>query len=317
LHLQRFVLASLLFSFAAAFAQSETTLQGPSDGNNSLKVIDAVKQKKFEEDSRINDLQIRAEAGSLSRYSAKFTLGYQGPGITELDQPYSPNPDGRSGDYRSNVSGLIGVRYRMTPNDAIYVSGGLKAYAISRTNDPQDITNPGVSYDHTYLISDTIQARSGVMGTVVTTDYYRKLGETNGIQLSQMMKWNIPNSNFILGLELTVANYFFNRDYFAGTGKKGSGDGNATDININTIPSVEYRLTRKLNLNTSIAKGIVHYRRENRADTFSGSNIINQRLGVGYAILHDVYVNPYINFYPEAMSWKNASLAFNTIFSLF
>lgn len=283
-----------------------------SGGESKASAGSVLNNKTFEEDTRINDLQIRADAGSLSRYSAKFSFGYAGPGVTALDSPYIPNPDNRSGDFRSNISGQMGVRYRMTSNDALYASTGLKAYATPPPGktDTQDVSDPGLSYDHTYLIAPGVQARTGAYVKAVTNNYYRSLGETSGFGLTHIMKWTVADSRWILGLDLSVNNYLFERGYIAK-------DRNATDYYSNIIPSVEYKLTRSLNLNTSVNKQIVHYRKENRATTFDSTNLLSQRLGVGWAITRDVYFNPYFNFYPDELSITSTSVAFNTVFSIF
>lgn len=282
-----------------------------TSSESASKIIDAIKQKKFEEDTRINDLQIRADAGSLSRYSAKFTLGYAGPSLNDLSQPNIPNPDGRTGDFRSYVSGIVGVKYRLTSNDGLYFSGGVKTYISAKTGDNQDITDPGITYDHTFLFSRSVQARTSVFGNMVTNSVYRGYGETNGMGVSQYVKWTINDSRWIVGGEVDFNNYIFNRGY-------DPKDHLITDYYFNVIPSVEYKLTSNLNLNTSVLKKLNHYRVQDTATTFDvTSNLLSQRVGVGWAVMHDIYLNPYVAFFPEAMTWANASVGFNGIVSVF
>lgn len=284
---------------------------GAADGSSSSTIIDAIKQKKFEEDQRINDLQIRADAGSLSRYSMKFIVGYAGPSLTDLSAPNIPNPSNATSDNRSYVSGYLGARYRLTSNDGIYVSAGLKGYIKAQSGDNQDLTDPTISYDHTYLFSQAVQARTQLSAKMVTNSFYRAEGETTGATLAQFTKWRINNSRWIVGGEVDGSTYQFNRGY-------DPKDNKITDYYFNIIPSVEFKLADSLNLNTSAAKSIVHYRKTDNASTFdSTSNLWSQRLGVGWAVQHDIYLNPYIGFYPEAMSWQNASIGFNGVVSVF
>lgn len=322
MQLGKLVFLSLILGSSCVWAQnsavsapapsSDSSAPTQSLSGSTSDFVDKIKQKKFEEDERINDLQIRADAGSLSRYSMKLVMGYAGPEITNLASPNIPNPDNRSNDMRSNVSSIIGVKYRLTPNDGIYFSGGLKAYIRAQSGDNQDLTNPSLSYDHTYLFSRAVQAHTTVMGTMVTNSYYRPQGETFGATVSQMVKWNIGLTRWVLGGNVEASNYFYNRGYDPKSdGKK------LADYAFNIIPSLEYKLTSSLNLNTSYSKSIAHYRKTTDAATFDGSPLWNGRVGVGWAVKHDIYLNPYITFYPEAMSWQYASLGLSSVINVF
>jgi len=322
--LRKLVFLSLILGSSCVFAQS-SAVSAPassSDSSDSASsdvlsgstsgLTEKIKQKKFEEDERINDLQIRADAGSLSRYSMKFVVGYAGPEISNLASPNIPNPDNRSSDIRSNVSGIIGVKYRLTSNDGLYFSAGLKEYIRAQSGDNQDLTNPAISYDHTYLFSKAVQAHTTVMATMVTNSFYRPQGETWGMTVSQMVKWNIGTSRWVVGGSIDASNYFYNRGYDARTdGKK------LADYSFNIIPSLEYKLTSNLNVNTSYSKSIAHYRKTDDPGTFDGTPIWNGRIGVGWAVKHDIYVNPYMTYYPEAMSWKYTSLGLSSTVSVF
>ena len=59
--------------------------------------------KKFTEDTRITDIELKAQAGSLSRFSLKFDLSYSGPPVDDLSDPEMPNPDGRIGNARAAI----------------------------------------------------------------------------------------------------------------------------------------------------------------------------------------------------------------------
>lgn len=275
-------------------------------------LADKIKQKKFEEDSRINDLQIRADAGSLSRYSMKFVMTYAGPEINNLASPNIPNPDNRSNDSRSNVGTILGVKYRLSPNDGLYFSAGLTTYIRAKSTDNQDLTNPTLSYDHTYLFSRSVQAHTTVKTQMITNSYYRPQGETWGAGISQMVKWNVGTSRWVLGGNVEASNYFYNRGYDVNS------DGpKLADYSFNIIPSIEYKFTSNLNLNTSYSKSIAHYRKTTDPTTFDGSPLWNGRVGIGWAVKHDIYLNPYITFYPEAMSWQYASLGLSSVINVF
>ena len=305
------LLVGVCFFSWCSLVEGSTALASGDTGASKSKVLEVIKQKKFVRDERITDLQIRAEAGSLSRYSGKFSIGYAGPGISNLSDTDIPNPDNRACDYRTNLSGSVGLKYRLTPNDGISISGGMKSYLSGDEEHNWDINDPGVGYDHTYTITPSIQSRTSVHATMVTNSYYRLLGETNGMGIGQTTKWSVPDTKWILGMEVSVSNYLFERGYE----KK---DKNISDYFINIIPSVEYRLANHLNFNTSFLKKINHYRKTQEWSTFDGNtNVVSQRIGVGWAITREIYFNPYINIFPGNFAWNSTSVAFSTIFSIF
>ena len=126
-----------------------------------------------------------------------------------------------------------------------------------------------------------------------------------------MTKWTINQSRWIVGGRVDLNGYLFNRGYE-------TSDRNITDYYMSVIPSIEYKLTSNLNFNTSHLKRIAHYRKENRATTFDPStNLWSSRAGVGWAITRDIYMNPYIGFFPEALSWPNASIGVDSVISIF
>src|SRR5262249_31303155 len=75
MEIRNWILGVMIASSLSAVAESDTfELPNATSGSES-QILDAVKQKKYEQDTRITDLQINAEAGSLSRYSLQFTAG--------------------------------------------------------------------------------------------------------------------------------------------------------------------------------------------------------------------------------------------------
>jgi hypothetical protein len=274
-----------------------------------LMTPDILKNKKFEADERITDLQLKALSGSLSRYSTQFSFGYSGPRIDQLNEDQQPNPDHRSGDHRTNFLGSMGIRYRITPDDALNFSTGVRAFLSPKGGDENDINDPSLGYDRTYLIGK-VQSRSSLHATMQTSSYYRNRGQIGSAGVSQNFKWSVPGSQVILGAELSASHFFFNRDYNAKT------DGPLSTYFLAAYPSLEYRLSKSVNFNTSWSIPYGNLRKFNQFDKLD-RQLLSQRAGIGWGITREIYFNPYINFFPEKMQWKNASLAFNTIFSIF
>src|SRR4051812_46700683 len=99
MQLRRMALAMLSGISMSAFAAGESMSLGNTDSKTTIDVKDvAPPPKDITPDHRITDLELRAQAGSVNRYSLKFNFGYSGPPIDNLSDPNKPNPDNRPGD---------------------------------------------------------------------------------------------------------------------------------------------------------------------------------------------------------------------------
>lgn len=326
------VLAWLCGSSFAVWAAPETSLNvkdmSPSvssDGQNTMEVQKAVKKRAFEEDKRITDLELKAQAGSLSRVSAKFNLGYSGPPVNQLSDPNKPNPDNRPGDNRTSLSGSMGVRVRLDSDSAVNLSTGVRWYTpyqavkgeeVERPKGSKnyDISDPGASYDMTYALGAS-QMRSSFGFNKTTSDFYVGRGQWGNIGLGQSVKYTPGRGRLILGMQVSSDYYIYDREYRPSVGKV-KGDGNVSKYYINFIPSVEYKLTDNLNFNTSLGYPYQNLRADGSWWRWSHP-LTTWRVGVGWAIRRDIYINPYVNFFAEKPAFNTASLSFNTVFSIF
>jgi hypothetical protein len=284
-----------------------------------LKVEDALKNRQFREDGRITDIELKAQAGSLSRYSLKFDLSYSGPPVDNLSDPQMPNPDNRPRPNRTSLGGFMGLRYRMTSNDTFNVSTGARWFTPYHqvagervqkrpTDKDYEIANPQVSYDRTYVFA-AMQMRSSVKGSVTTSDYYRDLGQTGSIGLSQGMKYTIGQSRFIVGNVFDADYYFFDRDFRAS-------DRNVSNYSFTVIPSLEYKILDNLNLRSSVAWSFSQMRRADN-DWDWESLQPSGRAGLGWAITRDIYFSPYLSFFTMRPAIRTTSASFSTVFSIF
>lgn len=319
--------ASLLLALSGSAWGAETT-ELKSEGTTSTSIGDVIRPKKFEEDKRITDREMKAQAGSLSRYSLKFDLSYTGPAINDLSDPNQPNPDSRPRPNRTSLSGYPALRYRMTPNDAINLSTGIKWFtpyqrvtggeAITPKGEKSyEVSNPGISYDHTYLAGKA-QMRSGVNASYITSDYYEVRGEVASLGFKQGVKYVPGTTRLILGFSYDIDYYFFDRGYqetWPGQ-KKGVGDGKVSTYYQSFIPSVEYKLLDNLTFRTSIAWSYSNLRSED-SDWYWQEVEPTGRVGFGWAATREVYFSPYLSFYSKHPAIDSTGLAFSTVFSIF
>lgn len=306
-----FVFVLSLVLSIPAFALEESRMKA--------RIEDVVKNKKFEEDRRISDLELKAQAGSLSRYSFKFDLSFAGPPLDNLSDPEMPNPDNRPRNNRTSLGGFMGLRYRMDSQQAVNVSTGFKWLSPYQqatgervnkrpTDKDYEIANPQVSYDRTYALGAT-QMRTSVSYSRATADYYTERGQTSSAGISQGVKWIMWQSRWTLGGTLGYDAFFFDRGYEAK-------DGRLSRQYVNVIPSLEYRILNNLNFRASVAYGFSNMRlTPSWWDylPFSGS----ARVGLGWGITRDVYFNPYISFFSEKPAIHTSALSFSTVFSIF
>lgn len=304
------VVTGLCLASSVSFALEENVTKA--------SIGEAIKNKKFEEDRRISDLEMKAQAGSLSRYSLKFDLSFAGPPIDNLSDPEMPNPDNRPRNNRTSLGGFMGLRYRVDSNQAVNVSTGMKwlspyQQAIGDLNKrpgekEYEIANPQVSYDRTYAVGAT-QLRSSVSASKVTADYYSQRGQTSSAGISQGVKWVIWQSRWTLGGTASYDAFFFDRGYV-------SKDGRLSRQYINLIPSIEYRILNNLNFRASVAYGFSNMRMTPSWWDYA-SLAGSARAGVGWGITRDVYFNPYVSFFSEKPAIHTSSLSFSTVFSIF
>jgi hypothetical protein len=182
------------------------------------------------------------------------------------------------------------------------------------------VSNPYISYDKSFVLGGVqMVAAPGV--TWVTSETYRSKGERAGLDARLYTSKGIGDTRFSWGTSLTGSYYFFDRDYVAdhkvGSGKsaKTVGDGKIARMSVTFAPSLKYNVTQKLNVNTSFGFNFFNPRMYDSAFKFQ-SRLMNEWVGVGYAITRDIYINPYVQIYPTQFTWKTASMNLSTVISL-
>ncbi len=302
---------------SVSLASAAESSAAASDAKSSMSGL--MQNKKFGEDQRITDIELKAQSGSLSQYSLKFDLSYSGPPVDNLNDPEMPNPDNRPRNNRTSLGGYMGLRYRLSSQDEFNVSTGLKWFSpyhqmageqVNKRVGEKDyeIANPQVSYDRTYAV-DQVQMRSSFKVSSTTADFYQDRGQVASAGVTQGLKYSVLQTRWIAGLIADFDYYFFDRSY-------ASTDGKMATYYFSLIPSLEYRLTDQLTAKTSIGYAFSNLRKYEDWKKWD-QPLAMQRLGVGWAITRDIYFNPYINFFTEKPAIRTTSLSFSTVFSIF
>lgn len=309
---------SLVTAAPAAAVETGTSTAGTNEGGLT---------KKFEEDHKITDAELKSRAGSLSTFSLKANFNYYGPTLENLSIADQPNPDGVTTASAVGPSGSLGARYRLSSDTSITGNiGYTDQYLFTSKPSHLDMNNPFVTFDKSFKLGPVqMVASPGV--TWITSNVYRPQGELMGLDARLYSSMNLGSSPISVGASTTASYYIFDRDYIPDDANniglvKGrmkystvKHDGRIRRISVTVAPVIKYNVTSKFNVNTSFGFNFFNPRYYDSATKFN-SRVVNEWVGVGYAITRDIYISPYVQFYPTQFNWKTATMNLSTTISL-
>ncbi len=319
---------SILANLPAAFAD---------DSDESVSSIHAPKSilenKEFEDTKTLTDPNLRANDGSLSRYSFKESLTYNGPSMGDLSAQNQPNPDKSVGNFAQKITGNTSVNYRLDSTHSL--SGGIgliysypfagqdqadKLLAKSSSGSSQySMNNPFVSYNVASRW-DTLQMRNSFMLIDSTQPVYTSLGEVGGLNYYNGLVYGLGTSRTSLTLDTNIYYWAFGRAYNPETRAQGgdAGSGIVQQYTVSVTPGIKYNFTDSLNAYTSAGLGWINPRDNTGDMTVWLPRSLAMSGGIGWAYRRDIYITPYITTYPLSSheSWSETSLNVSTVFSL-
>lgn len=303
----KFVFLFLLLTVRSSFAAESSSLSiSPEKGESVLS--DSLTNKKFQDNVDITDARLKADAGSLSRYSLKFNMTYAGPVLTDLSEKDQPNPDGTIGSFQTALSGTMGARYRLDNRSTIGIATGLKAIHPFHGMERIDLSNPILSYDYSVRVAD-IQMKNSPGFVLRTVPEFLKVAQYGYILDNHSMVYDLGRSGFSIGTDVAFGYFLYSRDYE-------KTDGKAARYSFDFNPNLKYNFSDKLSVITT--SNISLWNPRVRPDNFALLNkSVNQRLGLGYAFDRDTYINPYLTFYPQHLEGDGVTINVATIFSIF
>lgn len=268
--------------------------------------------KKFEDRHTLTDAKLRADAGSLSRISAKASLSYFGPTFGDLSAPEQPNPDGSVGSYSQAIKGSISARYRLSPDSTISAGTGISFIKPFHGWDRTDVSNPFLSYDFSNRFG-RLQMRNSPGLTISTVPNYTAIGQVGGLSWDNSLVYNI-GSGFAVSFDSSFNYWIFHREYRPGSIRKG-GDGTASQYSISWYPGLKFNFSDAFNVNTSAGFSLQNPRAE--SDPLALLNkTVSLRLGCGYAFSRDVYFAPYVQSYVTQLALDTTSINVSGVFSV-
>lgn len=301
-------LLTFLFALAPrAFAVSEenspvsSTVPAPRTSQKLLHNF------KFAENPSITDAKIKTDAGSLSQYSLKFNFIYSGPTLGDLSAKDQPNPDRVIAPSETSVSGSLGGRYRLDSQRSIGLGTGIKVIHPFHGAERTDLNNPFISYNMADKLGE-VQVRHLLGLSYFTVPNFTVIGAATGLLYDTSLAYDIGSTGLGLGLDSSFVYYNYRREYQAA-------DRNAPRLIWALFPTIKYFFNDRFNLHTAINVSLWNPRA--KSDEFALHNrTVSQRLGIGYSYSRDIYLAPYINFYPDKLSTDRTTLNFSTSFSI-
>ncbi len=321
--MRKVLLASALLGLSInAFGQTSKISIQPSDSDTatasqtSTLKQGSVLNKKFEDDKDITDARMKADSGSLSKYSLKFSLSYSGPPVGRLSDEKQPNPDGSVCACDTAVGGSIGTRYRFDSKSALSLGTGVNMLTPFNSETRRyETKNPFIGYDRNGRIGD-LQMRNGVSATYVTNQTYRDIGEYAGVGYDTSLMYNIGTSRVGVGVDASFNYYFFDRGPVENPKtKKDRAELTVGRYSLGFYPQVKYAFSDKFSAYSSLAINF-NNPRGTEDNLVLWNRTLSQRLGFGYAFTRDVYFAPYFNFYPKTFSADSTTVNFSTTFSI-
>lgn len=306
--MKKLLAMTLLISTTFVLAETNTsTPPVPTMEVLNKDTPEVLSNKKFEETKEITDAKLKADSGSLSKYSLKFSLSYYGPTLNDLSSKDQPNPDGTVGTYETSLGGSFGARYRIDSKSSISAGTGVKAIYPLHGFERFELNNPYISYDMLTKFSG-IQMRNSPGISYITVRNYKLIGEFGSLNYDFSMVYDLLPSNFSVSFDSSIGYYLYKRPYR-------TSDRKAARYNLAFFPGAKYKFTDKFNINTSLS--LNYYNARSRSSHLDlQSRTISQRIGLGYAFTRDVYISPYLNFFPNNIAAKATTINLSASFSL-
>ena len=277
--------------------------------------------KVDEADQLITNRRLRADAGSLSKWSVSMFFDYKGGSLDAPTKAERPNiVNGADALTLQSLTGEVGVRYRLTPRDSLTLSTGLfmttpfhdsidtDNAALKKNFDDNhqklNISDPSIKYVHLAQLYG-IQSVSLVKPTLITNNQQHKAGYQASLLLSQTFMKDVGKTGFSYGVGLQSLIYNFHND-----------NKNLSSSVTGVYPAAEYVINDTLNLRTVFGWQVYEQFRRQDSDTFTKRKVY-QSVGMGISVTRDVFLYPNIQFIPSDIRSDRTNLAISANINVF
>lgn len=325
MHSKYFLTAALIFSSHSVFAQSSSSVTLPSTSTVEVKT-DVKPAGSDKTDQLITNRNLRSINGSLSTWSFASTWNYQGGDVNKPIGSSRPNVTG-SQDVAlvQNLSGTVGVSYRLTEVDRLTLGIGLQMASpfsntaddkfsqsgrreFNRTQGELDASNPQFVYRR-------IMKALGVQSILTATSTYftqdalvdRGLESKNEISLNSL--YDFGGSRFSAGVVVQGAFFTHNKDDAALRAGQ-------PDYEFYALPITEFEINDLMNWRAVYR---YYWYQQSRAQTSSEWTTLDPTIstGIGFSITRDIFLYPNIQFNPEDVRADRTNLGLSANINLF
>lgn len=286
----------------------EAGAEEPAAASSESTVSTKIKQEKLEDNGKMVDPKLRAEGGSLSRWSLKARLSYYGPGVSDFGAKNRPNPDGTIGNFAQYVDGTAMVRYKLNKDSAVNVGfGGITVNRPFHGIDRTSVAEPFVGYDTMDRFGD-LQMINSIDGVFATTPEYVNTGEVGGLLYMNRLAHPLGGTRFSVALESELGYWAYKRGFE-------KTDGRAEQWGFKSAPILRFNASDRFNIFTST---IFYWSNPRSEGSYAAiqNRTVAWNLGAGFAVARDIYLAGYLQSFPIRLSTDNTTLNMNAVFSI-
>ena len=280
--------------------------------------------KEDEADQVITNRRLRADAGSLSKWSGSLYFNYQGGSAADPLKPNRPNiVAGADALALQNFTGTVGIRYRLTALDSITANTGFfittPFHDRIKTKDPKlkesfedtnrklNVNDPSLKYIHLDKIWG-LQSVTNFTPTLITNNQQHDVGYRSSWLLSQTFMKDFGNG-FSLGLAGQSVFYTYEVEDPANNGKI------AKNV-LGLYPAAEYVINDTFNVRTVFGTWVYEQTRAAASDTWVKRKVY-QSVGLGISLGRDVFLYPNIQYIPSDIRSDRTNIAISANVNVF
>ncbi len=290
------------------------TLWAQEEKKVEVKATDAV-------DETITNRKLRAETGSLSRWSMSTSLNYNAGSVANPLDPERPNiTAGKDVLLLQNLTGTIGARYRLGTFDSLTLQTGFfmttpfhdrikttdadRRAAFERTNRKLNVNDPALRYVHIGKVWGA-QSVTSASGTLITNNQLKNAGYASYFDADQTFMYELPNTSLSLGAT-----------FYAGAYTLSKNDPDLATYNVAFYPSAEYVINDTFNLRTVFGQWVYQQSKGSNTNTWEKLKVY-QSVGLGISLTRDIFLYPNIQFIPSDINSERTNIAMSASINIF
>jgi len=277
--------------------------------------------KSDEADQVITNRRLRADAGSLSKWSASTFFNYQGGSVADPIKPERPNiVNGADALTLQSLAGDIGLRYRLTAMDSFTVSTGLfmttpfhdkiktNNAALKKEFDKNsqelNVNDPSLRYTRLGKLWKA-QSVLSIKSTLITNNQQSRAGYDTSHNILQQYMVAVEDTGFSYGVGLQVIAYTFDTT-----------NQNLARYIPGFFPGAEYDINDTFNLRTVFGWQVYQNSRAQSEDTFVKRKVY-QSVGLGISVNRDIFLYPNIQYIPSDIRSDRTNIAISANINVF